>query len=196
MEEETCPGQENPLSKVHRDREAVAQNLRVRTGKACPEGESFAARQDEKNNVLDSPFRSFLILSDTFLDKFPHERGRERLVRREVDRGTADIVPLEFGIPRTCQLRNHAGTHHIERAMVLGCTEADQGSTLILENWNPIANDFGCLGYSGFDDIAKLLERDSHILWHRFEVIVDALRWRTPHRGHSFSEPDFPGRLK
>src|SRR5713226_6923102 len=33
MEEEACPGQENPLSKVHRDRQALAQNLRVRTRK-------------------------------------------------------------------------------------------------------------------------------------------------------------------
>jgi hypothetical protein len=50
-------------------------------------------------------------------------------------------------------------------------------------------------GRCGFDDIAKLLERDSHIFGHHFEVIVDALRWRTPHRWHDFSQPVFPADL-
>jgi hypothetical protein len=66
----------------------------------------------------------------------------------------------------------------------------------VRENWNPVANYFGCLGRCGFDDIAKLLERDSHIFGHHFEIIVDAPRGRTPHRGHGFSKPVFSGRLK
>ncbi len=41
MEEKACPGQENPLSKVHRNREAVAQNLWLRTRKMRVEGEPF-----------------------------------------------------------------------------------------------------------------------------------------------------------
>src|SRR5712692_1331269 len=56
MEEKTCPSQENTLSKVHRDRQAVAQNLRVRTRKKRLEGEPVPARQDEKNNLLRLPF--------------------------------------------------------------------------------------------------------------------------------------------
>ena len=45
--------QENTLSEVHRNYEAVAQNLRLRTRKRGPEGEHSPTRQDEKNNLLD-----------------------------------------------------------------------------------------------------------------------------------------------
>src|SRR2546428_12931542 len=53
MEEKACPSQENTLSEVHRNYEAVAQNLRLRTRKRRPEGEHSPTRQDEKNNLLD-----------------------------------------------------------------------------------------------------------------------------------------------
>src|SRR5437870_2651779 len=41
------------MSEVHRNYEAVAQNLRLRTRKRGPEGEHSPTRQDEKNNLLD-----------------------------------------------------------------------------------------------------------------------------------------------
>jgi hypothetical protein len=165
MEEEACPGQENPLSKVHRDREALAQNLRVRTRKTGPEREPLPARQDKKNNLLDSPFRSFFVFSDSFLDNLRHKRGRERLVRRKVDRGTTDIVPFEFSGSHARQFGNHAGAHREEGAMVLGPSEADQRAPVELENWNSVADHFGCIGCCGLDDLAKFFESDSHFLW-------------------------------
>ena len=54
MEEEACPGQENPLPEVHRNCQALAQDLRVWTGEAGPEGESIPKGQNEKNDTLDS----------------------------------------------------------------------------------------------------------------------------------------------
>src|SRR5712664_3371817 len=156
MEEEACPGQQNPLSKVQRDRQALAQNLWLRTRKTSVEGEPLPARQDKKDNLLDSPFHSFFVLSNSFLDNLRHERGRERLVRREVDRGTADIVPFEFSGSHARQFGNHAGAHREERAMLLGRAEADQRVSVELENWNPVADHFGCIGCCGLDDLAKL----------------------------------------
>jgi hypothetical protein len=97
MEEKTCPSQENTLSKVHRNRQAVAQNLRVRTRPTRPERDPFPTRQDQKNNPLDSLFRASLVLGEAFLDELRHERGGQRLVRREMDRGTVDIEPLQLG---------------------------------------------------------------------------------------------------
>jgi hypothetical protein len=41
-----------------------------------------------------------------------------------MDRGPSDIEPLQFGISGQCELGDHAGTHHIERAMVLCCAES------------------------------------------------------------------------
>src|SRR5712664_3592278 len=73
IEEKACPSQENTLSKVHRDRQAVAQNLRVWTRKTCPERDPFPTRQDEKNKPLDSLFRASLVLGDAFLDEFRYE---------------------------------------------------------------------------------------------------------------------------
>src|SRR5260370_39793202 len=179
MEEKACPGQENPLPKVHRDRQALAQNLWLRTRKTSVEGEPLPAREDKKNNLLASPLRSFLVLGDTLLDKFRYERGRERLVRREVDRSTADIVPLEFCGSHTREFENHARAHREERAMVLGRAEADQRAPLVLENWNPVADHIGRTGCRGLDDLAKLLKRDTFRFWDQCEVIVDAVRKHT-----------------
>src|SRR5690348_1580401 len=53
MEEEARPSQKNTVSKVYRDRQALAQNLRVRTRKTCPEGEHIPTGQNEKNNFLE-----------------------------------------------------------------------------------------------------------------------------------------------
>ena len=165
METEACPSQEDTLSKVHRDRQALAQNLRVRTRKTRPEGAPLPARQDKKNNLLASPLRSFFVLSNTLLDKSLHKRGRDRLVRREVDRGTADLVPFEFSGSHARQFGNHAGAHREERAMLLGRSEADQRAPVELENWNPVADHFGCIGCCGLDDLAKLFESAPHFLW-------------------------------
>jgi hypothetical protein len=72
MEEEACPSQENTLSKVHRNRQAVAQNLRVWTRKTRPEREPFPPRPNEKNSLLDLLFRAFLVLGDASLDELRH----------------------------------------------------------------------------------------------------------------------------
>jgi len=105
MEEKTCPSQENTLSKVHRNRQAVAQNLRVRTRPTRPERDPFPTRQDQKNNPLRVPC-SRLVLCEAFLDELRHERGGQRLVRREMDRGTVDIEPLQLSISGLCELGN------------------------------------------------------------------------------------------
>jgi hypothetical protein len=52
-----------------------------------------------------------------------------------MDGGTADFVPLELGISHVREFGNHAGTHDVKRTMVLGCPEADEGMTFVLENW-------------------------------------------------------------
>ncbi len=52
--------------------------------------------------MLDPLFRAFLVLSNALLDEPCHERGGERLVKCEVDGGTADIVPLELASSRSC----------------------------------------------------------------------------------------------
>jgi hypothetical protein len=52
MEEEACPSQEDSLSKVYRDRQAVAQNLWLRTRGIRPEREPAPTGQDEKDNLL------------------------------------------------------------------------------------------------------------------------------------------------
>ena len=54
MEEEARPSQENPLPKMHRDRQALAENLRVWTREEGPERESIPKGKDKKNNTLDS----------------------------------------------------------------------------------------------------------------------------------------------
>ena len=77
MEKKACSGQENTLSKVHRNRQAVAQNLRVWTGKTRPEREHIATRQDEKNNLLNSLFRTSLVLCNEFLNERRHGRRGE-----------------------------------------------------------------------------------------------------------------------
>lgn len=71
-------------------------------------------------NLLGSLFRSLLVLNYPFLDESCHERDWERFVRREVDRGTANIVPFEFCGSHGCEFENHARTHGKERAVVLG----------------------------------------------------------------------------
>jgi hypothetical protein len=71
-----------------------------------------------------------------------------------VDGGPGDIVSLELAISRTCQLGNHAGTHDIERTIVLGCAEPDQRVTVAFEKRNPVAYDLGCPGCCGLDDVA------------------------------------------
>jgi hypothetical protein len=53
VEEEACPSQENTLSKVHPDCQALAYNLRVWTREAGPEGEHLPKDQNEKNNLLE-----------------------------------------------------------------------------------------------------------------------------------------------
>ena len=112
MEEKAGPGQKNTLSKMRRDSQAMAQNLRLRTKRVSPEREHSPTGQDEKNNFLDaSRFRAFLVLGYAFLDELCHERGREGLVRREVEGGTADIVPFEFACSHARQLGNHARAH-------------------------------------------------------------------------------------
>ena len=109
MEEEAGPGQKNTLSKMRRNSQAMAQNLRLRTKRVSPEREHSPTGQDEKNNFLDaSLFRAFFVLGYAFLDELCHDRGGERLVGREVDGGTANIVSLELGISCACEFGNHA----------------------------------------------------------------------------------------
>src|SRR2546428_12713396 len=52
VEEKTCPSPENTLSEVHRNYQAMAQNLRVRTRKTRPEREHIPTWQDKKNKLL------------------------------------------------------------------------------------------------------------------------------------------------
>ena len=81
----------------------MAWNVRVRTRKTGPEGEHILTRQDEKNNILDCLlFGAFLVLSNALLDEPRDERCGERLVKCEVDCGTADIVPLELASSSSC----------------------------------------------------------------------------------------------
>ncbi len=53
VEEEARPSQENTMSKVRPDCEAMAQNLRLRTEKVRLAEERITVRQDKKNNALD-----------------------------------------------------------------------------------------------------------------------------------------------
>lgn len=166
MEEKARPSQENTLSEMHRDRQAMAPNLRLRTRKTCPEREPLPARQDEENDLLDPlTFSQVLVLSNTLLNELRYEPGGERLVRREVDRGTADLVSFEFSGSHSCQFGNHAGAHREERAVLLGRSEADQRTPFVLEYWNPVAYHSDRSGCRGLDDLAKLFESDPHFPW-------------------------------
>ena len=53
MEEEACPSQESTLSKVRPDRQAMAQNLRLRAEKVRLAEERVRECQSKKNNTLD-----------------------------------------------------------------------------------------------------------------------------------------------
>jgi len=53
MEEEARPSQENTLSKVRPDCQAMAQNLRLRTEKVRPAGRRIPVWQGKKNDIPD-----------------------------------------------------------------------------------------------------------------------------------------------
>src|SRR5207249_10721510 len=106
--EEDSPDQKNTQSRMRRNSQAMAQNLRLRTKRVSPEREHSPTGQDEKNNFLDaSLFRAFFVLGYAFLDELCHDRGGERLVGREVDGGTANIVSFELGIFFALGFWNH-----------------------------------------------------------------------------------------
>ena len=54
----------------------------------------------------------------------------------------------------------------------------------MLENWNPVADDFSCLRCCGLDDLAKLFESDPHFLGLGCEIAVNALHSHALSRRH------------
>ena len=105
----------------------------------------------------------FLLYFEAFssirvLTSFFHECDWKRPVRREVDGGTADSVRLELTSSHACQFGDHLGTHDIERTVGLGTAEADERVTLILEEWNHVADALDGLGCRSLDVLAKFVK--------------------------------------
>src|SRR3989442_1312045 len=106
-----------------------------------------------------------LVLRDARLDELPHQRRREGLVYRKLDRALGHLVL------RKCLLVCfHEGGADAEQAAVILERGVVHQHPVMLERRDAVADELGRLGRGGLDRLAQLLEGGPRGGWHRPQV--------------------------